>query len=102
MNQSMKKKSPRIETESNYLVDEKYSINVDEKSSLEVTDKRHRYGKNLRMYWKKYCGIYGFGQEIPLEKSALLDAFFLWLDPMDTEAEKPEVGISFQQQITSA
>jgi hypothetical protein len=34
-------------------------INIDSRSHLEVADKKHRYAKNLRLYFKEYHRLYG-------------------------------------------
>jgi len=48
-------------------------IEIDQRSLLEVYDKKHRYGKNLRYYYKEWQNIY-------VSNESDLKIFFSWLD----------------------
>ena len=68
-----------------YSVNSKYSIEIDPRSHLEVFDTRHRYGKNLRLYFKQYMNTMGnanlpLPNESLIDKTKLFDEFFLWLE----------------------
>jgi hypothetical protein len=74
---------------SKYMNDESFSINIDPRSHLEVFDKKHRYGKNLRAYFKHYMTNVnqsaGFAADSHLnpnmvDKVELFTQFFSWLD----------------------
>jgi len=49
-------------------------IEIDPRSYLEVKDKKHRYGKNLRQYYKEWDKI------LSPEDSRDVQSFFDWLD----------------------
>jgi hypothetical protein len=78
-------------------------IPIDPRSHLEVADKKHRYAKNLRAYFKEYHRRHGStdlaeahapsssGAGSPSRKWARYDPFFRWLD---NEDELPEVRFS--------
>lgn len=66
------------------------TISIDSRSLLEVADKKHRYGKNLRIYFKEYIKRNDCIELIDLDTSSYnFDPFFCWLD--DSE-KKPEVN----------
>ena len=65
-------------------------IPIDSRSHLEVADKKHRYAKNLRLYFKEYhrqnpneindAPSSSAGVITPSKKWARYDPFFEWLD----------------------
>lgn len=59
-------------------------IEIDQRSLLEVFDTKHRYGKNLRYYYKEW-------QNINKQNESDLKAFFSWLD----SPECPDVCLFF-------
>mmetsp|Transcript_7360 Transcript_7360/g.10966 ORF Transcript_7360/g.10966 Transcript_7360/m.10966 type:complete len:338 (-) Transcript_7360:1185-2198(-) len=65
-------------------------IKIDKRSRLEVADTRHRYGKNLRLYYDKYLEISGLKgmDDLSYDDKNRLDSFFQWLN--STEVELPE------------
>lgn len=71
-----------------YLMNESISIHINPRSHLEVADKKHRYGKNLRYYFQEYSRIFNedLNQVVTsptctLEsKWKIFDDFFRWLD----------------------
>lgn len=63
-------------------------IEIDPRSQLEVHDKKHRYGKNLRQYYKEWKIIKNGHQKD-------LDLFFLWLD----SPESPEISKCTRREL---
>lgn len=66
-------------------------IPIDSRSHLEVADRKHRYAKNLRVYFKEYHRLNGVtdivdqssnnnGSSTPSRKLARYNPFFEWLD----------------------
>jgi len=66
-------------------------IPIDSRSHLEVADRKHRYAKNLRTYFKEYHRIKGLseiversvpnnGNTTPSRKWSRYEPFFDWLD----------------------
>lgn len=69
------------------------SIHIDSRSHLEVADKRHRYSKNLRYYFKEYSRVFGCQTitdpvDSSFKKWSRYDPFFAWLD---NSSPKPDV-----------
>jgi hypothetical protein len=80
---------------SKYQTNTKISIHIDPRSHLEVSDKFHRYAKNLRLYFQEFAKLNNadvtkisssFHDQ---DKWALFEKFFRWLDMLP----KPEVMI---------
>jgi hypothetical protein len=68
--------------------DTSHLIAIDRRSHLEVSDPKHRYGKNLRTYYDEWVRL-GLGAALdayrdepvsPSQELAGYEAFFLWLD----------------------
>ena len=69
-------------------------IPIDPRSHLEVADRKHRYAKNLRLYFKEYHRLHGSneieeyqatvtGASTPSRKWIRYEPFFKWLDNAD-------------------
>ena len=94
----MERQSPRSSSSrTRYSVDEAFSIKIDPRSDLEVSDSRHRYAKNLRRYFIEFGTNTVEGQNVVVNKGelgkwALFSAFFNWLDnnefPPEVQDEK--------------
>lgn len=76
-------------------------IPIDSRSHLEVADRKHRYAKNLRVYFKEYHRLNGItdivdqptntnGSSTPSRKLARYNPFFEWLD---NEESLPNVSL---------
>ena len=69
-----------------YSANEAIAIHIDPRSHLEVSDLKHRYGKNLRYYFQEYCRIHNTDLNNissslhDVNKWKLFDEFFRWLD----------------------
>lgn len=57
-------------------------INIHSKSFLEVADIKHRYGKNLRLYYNEFCKIHDLPTNIKSDQDKYANhaQFFKWLD----------------------
>lgn len=94
-------------------------IPIDPRSHLEVADRQHRYSKHLRLYYKEFIRILEQQKQQSTQQEAQgtnhnnssssssstsnnnnnsnnnkFEAFFLWLDPVDSSAVRPEVSQS--------
>lgn len=70
-------------------------IQIDSRSHLEVADPKHRYAKNLRLYFKEYYRQHGSKDITHMENSsqhkwAKYEPFFRWLDFSSTIPELKE------------
>ncbi len=76
-------------------------IHIDSRSHLEVADRKHRYAKNLRTYFKEYHRIHGLSDIVersvpsnenstPSRKWTRYEPFFEWLD---NEESSPNVRV---------
>ena len=88
----------KCHTNSKYQVDPRLSIHIDPRSHLEVCDKKHRYAKNLRIYFQEYIKIHSIDLvELSTSLShdhskwTLFERFFDWLDNSDIQ---PDVSTS--------
>jgi hypothetical protein len=74
------------ESMSKFVTDDSLSISVDPRSHLEVYDPKHRYGKNLRVYFKhfmtnvKNTTVGKYESPRLSDKVDLFSEFFSWLD----------------------
>lgn len=64
------------------LINDENIINIDSRSFLEVADSKHRYGKNLRLYYSEFSKYNEAFQNSVVEqdKYANYINFFKWLD----------------------
>eukprot|EP00981_Chlorochromonas_danica_P014266 scaffold7649_cov165-Ochromonas_danica.AAC.6 len=90
-------------------------IPIDPRSHLEVADRQHRYSKHLRLYYKEFIRISEQQKQQSAQQEAQgtnpnnsssssssvtnnnnnnnkFEAFFLWLDPVDSSAVRPELA----------
>jgi hypothetical protein len=82
----------KVNQYSRFTVNPEYSIDIDPRSHLEVSDQKHRYGKKLRIYFQEYVrlrDIEAIQSSSMDDKWDLFENFFAWLDyPVD----QPEVS----------